>query len=190
MTYEEAELIGKMKTYLRTHPAAPDATATISDFYRTRRFDGIADRQRFLHQKKLIAEALAANGSLRAARIMHSRYNKTTTYWLMKEFWPTPAHMKTAQSDTSRRRDDFVLLLRQRGYTLQQIADRIAICRERVKQIEARAVRRRRSEWDQIGINLTIIERELKNPTKAISKVSGPLNDTGSDPTIASGGST
>jgi transcriptional regulator with XRE-family HTH domain len=90
------------------------------------------------------------------------------------------------------RRAAFFHTLRTQGYTFKQIGDRFGLSDTRIAQIVNREKRRIEYALKTAATDLYVIERTLTFPrwTKAISKVDGPLIDTGLDPTIASGGST
>lgn len=59
------------------------------------------------------------------------------------------------------RKNEFVLLLRERGYTLGEIASRIGVTVERVRQREVRAIRRRGRFKYQFEQDLSDIQDEL-----------------------------
>lgn len=101
-------------------------------------------------------------------------------------------HLKRYEEEHDRRAGFFITLVAL-GYTTQQIAERFEISYARVGQIVRRERRRKEREFKHAEFYLTYVERSLTGNDaipKVISKVSCPLIDTGSDPTIASGGST
>jgi hypothetical protein len=75
LTAGEAEVIREIQSYLRgkTPPYLTRETGTISDVYRHRfdSFNGLPERQKFLHYKKTVALRLYENGALEAAGIDH-----------------------------------------------------------------------------------------------------------------------
>jgi RNase P protein component len=98
-----------------------------------------------------------------------------------------------AYSEKRDRRAEFFTTLVRLGYTHEQVGTRFGISASRVNQIVRRERYRRAREFKQAEFNLTAVERILTGKEarpKVISKVHGPLIDTGLDPTIASGGST